>query len=79
MIYKCFCVYLDSFQLTKQLNDENKLPEDPTETLHQSSFLPTGTTGNHKELQKLPKIYTDDPKHLQNVTEFQLKQEKQFL
>ena len=74
-----FLCILRQFSANKKLNDENKLPEDPTETLHQSSFLPTGTTRHHKELQKLPKIYTDDPKHLQNVTEFQLKQEKQFL
>ena len=74
-----FLCILRPFLANKKLNDVNKLPEDPTETLHQSSFLPTGTTRNHKELQKLPKIYTDDPKHLQNVTEFQLKQEKQFL
>ena len=46
-----FCVYLGSFQLTKHLNDENKLPEDPTETLHLSQLLPTGqqeTTKNYK-------------------------------
>ena len=74
-----FLCILRQFLAKKKLNDENKLPEDPTETLHQSTFLPTGTKGNHNELQKLPRIYTDDPKHLQNDTDFQLEQEIQFL